>query len=265
MSRPSIIRPAGEDPLACGINIILTGPPGCGKTPLIATGKNTLILDGDRGTASAAGTGADKWPITGWNDMDEAYEYLRHEKHPYEWIWLDSISLGQDVLLEDVMMDVIINRQKSHRKPYLIDKGEYGENMQRLKQWVRHMQAQSFNFGITAHPTPSLDESTDVMKLWPWIQGRNMPQTISASFDIIAFCMRDDEDNFMMYVRETSDYYARDRFGALGSGMKNPTIPKIEALIRAKLGIAATKPTVAAKKAAPVPPKPGQRPVPRRK
>ena len=97
-----------------------------------------------------------------------------------------------------------------------------------------------------------------------------MPQSVSAHFDIIAFCIRDiEDDKLKMYVKETEDYYARDRFGALGSGLISPTIPKIEALIRAKLGIKATKPT-AAKKVAPVASKPtttkiGPRPIVRRK
>lgn len=270
MNKPSIIRPAGENPLSCGINIILTGNPGCGKTPLIATSPKCLIIDSDEGSASAAGSGADVWPATTWNDMDCVYEFLRHEAHDYEWVWWDGVSMGQDKLLEDTMDDLITVRQKTHRKSYLIDKGEYGENMMRIKQWVRHMKAQPFNFGITAHPTPSLDESTDEMKLWPWIQGRNMPQSISAHFDIIAFCLRDlEDDKLKLYVKETDSYYARDRFNALGSGIINPTIPQIESLVRAKLGIAkGTKPRVATK-AAPVASKPttkvGPRPIKRRK
>lgn len=264
--KPKAIRPAGHDPLRRGINMFLYANPGAGKTPLIASGDKTLIIDSDLGSASAAGTGADVWEdATTWEVLDEVYEFLRHTDHGYQWVWWDGVSLGQDRLLEDVMVELIKpvsqgGKGKSHRKTYLIDRGEYQENFMRIKQFVRHMQAQPFNFGITGFPAPSLDESSEVEKLWPWIQGRNMPQTVCSSFDIIAYGVREDE-KFKMYVKETDEYYARDRFGALGAGLVNPTIPQIERRIKEKLGVR----TSVAKSAAPVAKKATPKPVARRK
>lgn len=252
--RPSAIRPAGDNPLARGINIFVYADPGAGKTPFIATGEKTLIIDSDEGSASAAGSKAEIWVATDWVTMDEIYEYLRHTQHGFKNVWWDGISIGQDKLLEDVMIDLIKpqnqgGRGKSHRKPYLIDQGEYGENFMRIRQWVRHMHAQPFNFGITAFPSPFEDEATEEEKLWPWVQGRNMPKHICSTFDIIAYGKRE-EGKFKIYVEETEEYYARDRFGALGKGLISPTIPQIERLVREKVGVSG-KP-VAAKKVAPI-------------
>lgn len=236
MSKPSAIISPEKAFRLFGINIILVGDPGIGKTPIIAGGERTLILDLDAGSQSAVGSGADIWQITTWADMDEAYEYMRHEGHrEYKWVWMDSISIGQDTLLEDVMNDLIENRGKSHRKPWLIDQGEYGENFNRLKQWVAHMKAQPFNFGITAHPFQGEDPVTGDVKIWPWIQGRNMPQTIAGRMDVIGYLKLNKDNVLEMRTKETDDYYARDRFGALGAGMLNPSIPKIQAKIETKM------------------------------
>jgi hypothetical protein len=234
MGKPSAIRPAHESLTRYGINFLLYGDPGCGKTPLIAERPKTLIIDSDEGAESAAHTNAEVWPATTWPDMDEVYEYLRHEDHGYEWVWWDGVSIGQDALLEDTMRDLIDNRGKKHRVPYLIDVGEYGENMNRIKQWVRHMKSQPFNFGITAHP---FYWSTDVgeEKMWPWIQGRNMPQTICGHMNVIGRMMVDKEGKNRVYFKETDVYYAKDRFGALGAGLINPSIAGIERKIKEKI------------------------------
>lgn len=276
MTKPPQIISADDFVLTNGINMMVYGYPGCGKTPFIASGgKGTLIIDGDEGSWSATGSGCEVWPkCTTWDAMDEVYEYLRHNPNAYKWVWWDGISIGQDKLLEDIMVELIKpeaqgGKGKSHRKPYLIDRGEFQENFMRMKQWVRHMIALPFNFGITGHPSPSYDVATEEEKLWPWVQGRNMPQQISANFDIIAFAKRDD-GKFKLYVEESEEFYARDRSGALGAGLVSPTIPAIERRIVEKWGSKKSAAKAApARKAAPVAkkaaaPKPGPRPVPKK-
>lgn len=270
-TKPADIKPAKQVALR-SINMFVYGYPGIGKTPFIATGDKTLILDGDRGAGSAATSGADVWEdVTTWAKMDEVYEFLRHSNHGYKWVWWDGVSIGQDHLLEDIMVELIKptsegGKGKSHRKTYLVDQGEYQENMMRIKQWIRHMIAQPFNFGVTGFPFPSFDEATDETKLWPWVQGKRMPQSVCSSFDFVCFCRRDDK-GFKLYGRETEDYYARDRWNVLGPGVLNPSIPQIERLVRAKLGISSPSPAGAAPAARPTAKKAGGvRPVqPRRK
>lgn len=252
MGMPSAIYNVDEHPLKHGINLFLYGPPGCGKTPTVA-GPKTLILDLDAGAESAAGTGSKIWTIDTWADLDEAYEYLRHEPHPFDTVVMDSISIGQDKLLEDIMNDLIENRGKKHRKPYLIDQGEYGENMNRLKQWVTRMKALPTHFVVTGHPFPWENPETGDEQLWPWIQGRNMPQTICGHFNIIAYMTVNAEGDRMMRVKPNPNYYARDRFAALGAGLKNPTMATIIRRVEEKVrSTTPKKTTTQARKATPV-------------
>lgn len=227
MSKPSIIVPANA--LRHGINLLVYADPGAGKTPLAASAPKTLILDADHGSESAAGTDAEVWQIDSWHDMDEAHEYLRHEEHDYRWVWLDGISVGQDRLLRGVMEELV--ERSPHRKLWQADKGEYGQNMFRLKQWVMQMTSMPFNFGITSHPWRYEDPVTEDEKIMPWVQGKNMPETICGMMNVIGYMTVEEDGTKKLYTKPKGNYYARDKFGALGAGMVNPTIPKIEAKI----------------------------------
>lgn len=254
-----------------GINFFLYGDPGSGKTPLIANHQNTLILDADLGAESAVGTPADIWPMTNWTDMDEAYDYLRHERdHGYKWVWFDGVGVGQGRLLTGIMEDLVV--AKPHRKVWQADKAEYGENLFRFKQWVQHMTALPFNFGITSHPWRFEDFVTGEEMIMPWIQGRNMPQTICGMMNVIGYITVTDDGDHELRTKPSNNYYARDKFGALGAGLKNPTMAKIEKLIMAKVeqlrkerravGIPAPVRKATAKKVVAPTKKAGQRPAP---
>jgi hypothetical protein len=226
-----------------GINFFLYSDNGVGKTPLIGTGERTLILDADQGAVSAAsfGSKARKKSIDSWDDLEEVYEYLRHEKHPYNWVWLDSVSTAQAIGLEDIMTDVVAARP--HRKVYHPDKGEYGENMNRLLLWTRHMSRLPVNFGMTGHPF--LVEDTEGNEQWmPFVQGKNMIHLVCSYMNVIGYLTieeRGDQQRRVLYTQKHSTFYGRDHFHALGGRMYNPTIPKIQAAIEAKIGATTTK------------------------
>lgn len=257
------VVPAASSPLRYGINMLIYGDPGIGKTPMIADGEHTLILDADHGSESAVHSKADIKQIDGWGDMEDAYEYLRHEKHPYKWVWFDGISIGQDPLLEDIMADVVA--VKDHRKLYAPDKGEYGQNMNRMKQWIRHMRALPVNFGITAHPIRLWDSMDEVEKIMPWIQGRGMINYVCGQMNVIGYFVVEADGSKILRVRENDEFIAKDRFVALGSGLKNPSIPTIQRLIEAKAGGAQKpQPSGSARKVSAVKKAAGPRPVARK-
>jgi hypothetical protein len=251
-----------------GINLLIYGDNGVGKTPLIATSPKCLILSADpNGTASAYGSGCDVVDITDWDVMEDVHEDARNGAigKRYEWIWLDSVSGFQDVGLEHIMRELVAI--KEHRKIHLPDKGEFGANMNRIKLWTRWMADLPINFGMTAYPVQTEDEEGNAVFM-PYIQGKGMPQTISGYMSVIGFMEVVDvkgEPKKVLNFQKRDLYYARDRYGALPARMGDPTIPKIQKMIDTKLAAvrqAAPKKAVAARppaKKAPV-----QRPAPRR-
>lgn len=228
-----------------GINMCVYADNGTGKTAFITTSPDCIVLSADPGgttTAASMGRTGKYRSIRDWADMDEAYEFFRNSPNAkkYKWVWLDSASVFQDVGLEDIMTEVVSKPGRGYRKIWHPDKGEYGENMNRLKLWVRHMCALPINFGFTAHPFK--DESGDEVQILPWIQGKNMPSTLCGMVDVIGYMriqeVQGDQRQVMCFKKQDL-YYAKDRFGALPAKMVDPTIPKIETLINKKLEAAA--------------------------
>ncbi len=242
MTRPQAIVPLSK--VNTGINILIHGDNGVGKTPLIGTSPKCLILDADAGTESARATGstAHVWRVKDWSDMQEAYEYLSHEPTTYEWVWLDSVAGLLENTMEGLMLEA--TDKNPNRNMWVPDKREYLINMNRLKEWVRHMRAQPFNLGITATTVMIEDEDRGTRRFEPWIPGKGMIQSICGHMSIIGYLTAKENPKSpgdirrVLYTDKTEEYFARDRFGVLGR-MVDPTIPIIERKVKEKLGTSA--------------------------
>jgi hypothetical protein len=231
-------------------NICLYSDPGVGKTVLLGTSPNALILNADGGTTSAAiqGSDAEETPCTTHGELTEALEYF--EEGPgcdeYEWLWLDSGTLFQDQGLSDIMKDVVA--KKPHRNLFVPDKPEYLMNMNRLMMFIRTMHKLPINFGITAHSFFSYYDTADEeegkdMLLMPLFQGKNMPQKICGYMNIIGRMVPVTKDSkgkklsgyhTRLIAVHSGKAYGKDHFGAIGR-MMDPTIPKIEAAISERI------------------------------
>lgn len=247
--------------LKAGINMLLYGDNGCGKTPLIGSSPKALILNADPPesviSAKVAGSDADIWNFSDWSDADEAFEYLRHTpNHGYEWVWLDSITGMQFVGLDGIMEDLVA--VKPHRDRYVPDKHEYLQNMNRLSTWIRDMAALPVNLGLTSHPFRWTGGEEEDEMVWPWVQGKDMPQKICGWMNVIGYVRIGkakvggvEGNHQLLYTSGRPGYYARDRFSALPKTMVNPTIPRIQSIIEGKVGQNVKKPPTPIKRAAP--------------
>lgn len=228
------------------INILLYGHPGAGKTRFIGTGPaKTLIIrppvDHLNSIKNEARRGKHQWVVRSWTDMLDALEYLRERRGAgYEWVWLDSISLFQDTGLDDIWSAVLA--RKPTRGEYGLDKAEYGVNMFRLGQWVRHIVGmEQFNFGCTAHPAfmenPfSEDEENIEPIMMPYIQGKNMAPKICGYMNIVGYLavnkLKDGTERRTLIARATERTYGKDQFDAIPNGrLTNPSIPRLIRLI----------------------------------
>ena len=174
-----------------------------------------------------------------WRAMDDAANYLADMKDnpPYDWVVLDSISLWQDIGLDDIWAGVLASPKGPHRKVHGLDKGEYGTNMERIGQWVRRMIAiPGFNFGVTAHVTEVVDAETDELVMMPYVQGKDMAAKISGYMNIVGHLTTAQLKGKPVRVLRTkrhARYFAKDQFGVVGD-LPNPTLDKIVELTQGK-------------------------------
>lgn len=210
--------------------------PGQGKTVLAGTSPRCLVLEADRGTASAKRykSAAEKWVLGDWNDLEEALSYLRNGGAAnFDWVWLDSITLFQERGMDHIMDDLVA--EKSHRKVYLPDKGDYGQNMNRLSRRIRELVDLPVNVGIIAHEFHFEDPDTGEVQIMPYVQGKGMPQKICSYVDQVGRMelktTKEGKEYPVVDFRGSEDFYAKDRLG-LGR-VVNVTVPKLMAAVSA--------------------------------
>jgi hypothetical protein len=95
IARARIHRPGegGRKP-----RILIYGRNKKGKTRFCTTAPNVLILDPEDGTREEKKSNPDVWPVTQWQDLDDAYGFLKgggkspKTNQPYEWVALDGMT-----------------------------------------------------------------------------------------------------------------------------------------------------------------------------
>lgn len=217
---------------------LLYGIPGYGKTRFIGTGKDVLIIrppqDHTVSIRKPAERNIREAIVTTWDDMDELLMMAASgEFAQYDWVWLDSISLMQDQLLDG------LHKADQDRNPKMVgrapDKGTYGVNMSRLAAWNRGMAGMgTFNYGVTAHPFWGKNLDDDEL-LMPYVQGKSMPEKICGSMNIVGYLdikkvkstgEEKATSRRVINFNATDKFYAKDQFDAFPKGrLVDPTMP----------------------------------------
>lgn len=255
MPKPDEIRPATRSKHA---KVCVFGDPGIGKTRFIGTSPGKVLIvrpptDHVDSMLPADRARVEEWVVSDWEEMNRLLEYLRMEGSDWDWVWVDSVSLLYDHLLDDIWETTIA--EKPARARYDLDKPEFGINMSRLGRWVRHVIGPDlFNFGFTAHTAqllPSPDEEA-VQKLMPWIQGKNMSPKFCGYMNVVAFMevatIGGKANRRVLRLNATERYYAKDQFDLTTDGrIVDPTMVKMSDLIdasrsKAQAAKAGTKP-----------------------
>ena len=239
MARPRSIHAIADAELST-INLLIYGHPGEGKTPLWGTGgERLLLMDSDNGyeSAIAAGSKAHRAPATTYNEMEELYDYMKNGGgcDDFDWVVWDSLTLFQDrSMMDDLMEDAHASNENQDR--WVPSKRQYFIDHNRIGSLVRQFVALPINFGISCHVMVDTDPS-DGQTIWmPAVQGKNMASKVSGYMNVVALLGTIQPDlkkdpkakpvKRLLTARE-GKFYARDRFGALGHHVDNPTIPGI--------------------------------------
>ena len=251
------IQPVGA---SSKISMLIHDDIGWGKTTLIGTGgkdyKTLIIRPPIDHTDPIIGSGCEEVVVDNWEEIFETLEYVQHEGGKYDWVWIDSISLLQDVGLDDVYGNVLDRKgpvgslARKDREQFGPDRGEYRVNMWRLGQYIRHtVGAGTVNLGITAHSfwwEPN-DNGVTPSCLWPWVQGKMMPQKICGMMNIVGYGSIQEREHRgrkrtirVLHTNSTENYYAKcqiklpDGGSVFGNGdIVNPTLPEMLKAIQA--------------------------------
>lgn len=194
---------------ADGVKLLVYGQAGSGKTSLIPTLPNPIVLSAEGGLLSIQDADLPYIEIANMDDLREAYEWAcsSPEANQYQSVALDSISEVAEVVLQHEL-----KKNKDGRAAY----GELNTTMQELIRAFRDLP------GKHVYMSAKLEKSQDEMgKLLynPSMPGKSLTQGLPYFFDeVLALRVeRDAENNTQRALMCDSDgvWLAKDRSGKL--------------------------------------------------
>lgn len=103
---------------------------------------HTIVLDPEHGTDEMKTVDPHVWPIYKWEDMEDAFEFIRHVNecqtcpvpHPFKWVSVDGLTKMSNMALRYVMR--IQEERSLDRIPGMVQKQDYGKGGELMKEMM---------------------------------------------------------------------------------------------------------------------------------
>lgn len=192
-----------------GVKILVHGVAGAGKTSLIKTLENPIVLSAESGLLALQDHDIPYLEIKTLDDLMEAYEWITNSKDAsgFETVCLDSISEIAEVVLAE--------EKKTAKDP----RQAYGAMQDQMSQIVRAFRdLEGFNVYFSAKTERTTDDTGRL--LWgPMMPGNKMAQALPYFFDeVFALRVEKNEAGENMRAIQTDNdgiWSAKDRSGRL--------------------------------------------------
>lgn len=220
-----------------------------GKTTFGISGgvDRTLVLDPEHGTDEMRTKDPNVWHIERWEDLDDAFNFLRYGTHNYQWVVVDGMSKLANMALKYVMK---LQEEKSlDRIPGLVQQRDYGKSGELMKDLITRFHNLPMGVIFTAQERMEKafdseededlaagddDESAMFVPDLP----KGVRSALNAVVDVIGrlYVVRDLETNKpqrRLWIGESLKYDTGYRSDfELPDSLPNPTIPRLVRLIR---------------------------------
>lgn len=203
-----------------GVKICIHGRAGVGKTHIVRTLPEPILLSAEAGVLSLRDVRIPQITISSFQEMEEAYNFLTLSEHAkgFQSVALDSIS-------------EIAEQCLSHFKAVKKDgRAAYGEMQDEMSKWIRKFRdLPGFHVYFSAKQEYTQNEMNQT-KFGPSMPGRKMTQDMPYFFDEL-FSLelgQTPEGVVYRYLRTKPDlqYEAKDRSGVLDE-IEEPHLGKV--------------------------------------
>lgn len=238
MAKPKNIKPLSSQPDY--IRMCVVAESGWGKTVFAGSAPKALFLTTDpEGTVSAKrqGSTADEWKIGSWDELSEAFIYLRDEgSDEYDWVIVDTITEAQTKAMKSSIDSGL--KQNPGRDPLVPAQQDYQRSQNAVVQMVQKFHDLPMNVLWTAHRT-DMENAEGEPYYGAAIHGGkgSLAQQILGYMSIVGYGeMKEVEGKQVrrMYFSHTAaGHRGKDRFAALGNYKDGLTVPKMLDIIAA--------------------------------
>lgn len=208
-----------KDAKGDGVKALVYGKAGIGKTKLMGTAPNPIILSAEAGLLSLKDQDIPVILIETIEDVHEAYEMLTGpEGDKYDTICLDSISEIAEVLLTHYKKTL-----KDGRQAY----GTLNDDMNILIRHFRDIKGKNVIF--SAKQMRVTDDDTGITSYNAMMPGKNLVNGLPFFFDLVLYMtMMTDEDGTFRALKTEAEFGhdAKDRSGELDA-VEEPNLTKI--------------------------------------
>ena len=201
--------------------VVLYGPPGSGKTTMGATFPDVLFLSAESGLLSVRDRKIDVWEITKWEDLEEAFCFLRGGEHKYKSVVIDSLTEVQKKLNEH-----IVKKFPGKRRDYedLMSMSDWGYSMDRLRRMCRAFRDLPLNVVFITLDVTEITEQETFIK--PALSGKTLSDELMGWVDAVVYCAgpQTDEDGNTRYLGQTVAAKGRRAKIRVPAGTKVPAV-----------------------------------------
>jgi len=215
-----------------------------GKSTFALSGgiDKTLILDPEDGTDEMKSKNPHVWKINRWEDIDDAFNYLKYADHPYQWVAVDGLTRYANMALKYVMR---LQEEKSlDRIPGMVQLKDYGKAGELMKDLLTRFHNLPMGVIFTAQErmSESFDseededsESSDAIFIPDLPKG--VRGYVNSIVDVIGriYVVKNDEDKYerRLWIGESLKYDTGYRSDfELPSYLASPTAIRLTRLIR---------------------------------
>lgn len=238
--RPKAITSLQETDNEGTKNWIIYAPSGVGKTVLAGTAPKSLFLTVEaQGTESAKafGSTADEWVCDTWDDLTEAYQWLKNGGHSeYDWVNVDSLSEMEELCWANQLEEA--KAQNSSRSIYQPAIQDYAIVDNKIKRLVDSFNRLPINVLYTAQVMnldTEDDDGDDVVLRLPLIGrtkgGAPLSNKICGKVTLVGMLgvPRDSDDGTdrRLVTAAGPTWVAKDRHDTFGKVVDNPNIAEM--------------------------------------
>lgn len=224
------------------INGLIYGDPGAGKTHFLGTAADSketspaLILDVEGGVATLRKrSDIDVARIRSTKDLEKIYDTLyksvQDNKLYYKLIGIDSLSELATLDMGDIMKDAY-SKNPDRVDIDVPDQRAWGKSREHMRKIVRAFRDLPCHVLFTAHVYTQVEENQPT-KYMPAFSGK-LRSEIPGFMDIVGYLyveVSGDTQMRRLQFAQSRKLIAKDRTGALGDALDNPTIPDLWSLI----------------------------------